>query len=317
MNRLTKYVRLTSGPGGILVTLLADVFVESVMPSLTPAAPTWDVRAPTVLPLMLSAEERRSQFAAWVSNTITGPVAGPYVLSVDLDARDRDLGVVELDELVIQLGAQLKARRFGEFLLVVTTHDPSMREVVRALAASHEVPIYLAPSPYELDQAVPAMDLTPLQGSVLQVVGQVGWATTSVVAQALGSHQATISNVLANLASAGLLLRTEGSGRIGHAYGHPIAATAVATDEPLRTTVTIPDALNDEIAAIARLAGQDPGQMLTVAWQEFLDRHHDLMAATYSNMARLMKENDRAGLIELVTRSAAAHARATAPSDET
>lgn len=271
----------------------------------------WDVRAPTVLPPGLPLERRRQLFASWVSNTFTGAVSGPLVLFLNLE--DYALEPGELNQLILQVGGDLRAHRFGSLLLVVTTSDPATQEVVRALATTHNVPIYLAPSRKDLDQAVPALDLTSAQRAVLDAVGQLGRATASVVAGSVGSQSAAVGNVLAHLFSTGLLLRAEGAGRIGHTYVHPRLVDASSSAEPLTTAVDVPDALSEEIAAIASMAGRQPGELLTEAWREFLDRNQDAMAAQYREMAALVRRGDRDQLIRATTRSARARARATAP----
>jgi hypothetical protein len=279
----------------------------------TPERLDWDIRSPTVLPKGLSLERRRQLFASWVSDTFTGAVTRPFVLFLNLE--DYALEAGELNELVLRMGGDLRARRYGPLLLVVTTKDPAMKEVVRSLAAMHDVPIYLAPSRDELHAAVPAVDLTPAQRAVLNVVGEFGRATASVVAASVGSQSAAVGNVLAHLSSAGLLIKAEGSGRVGHSYVHPRIVDTKPASGPMNTAVQLPDVLSEEIASIASLAGRQPGELIAEAWREFMDRHRQTMAERYREMAEMVRRNDKEGLARAATRAVPARARATAPRD--
>lgn len=283
------------------------------MSTQAPPRPEWDVRSPTVLPPGLPLNRRRQLFASWVSATFTGAVTRPLVLFLDLDEYALEVG--ELNELIVRVGADLRGHRFGQLLLVVTTRDRAVQEVVRSLAATHDVPIYIAPSRQELDQVAPAVDLTPSQRSVLDAVGVHGRATVAVVAGTVGAQSAAVGNVLAHLSNVGLLLRAEGAGRVGHTYLHPRVVETTPAAEPLTTSVEIPDALSEEIAAVASRAGREPGDLLAEAWRDFLIRNDEAMAARYREMAEMVRQNDRQGLIEAATRAVPSRARATRPRD--
>ncbi len=227
----------------------------------------WDVRSPTVLPFGMPLDRRRQLFSDWVSNTFTGPVLSPLVVLLSLE--DQVIEVGDLNELIVGIGRDLRSRRFGPLFVVVTTRDPAMQDVVRSVASRHEVPIYLAPSPLELDMAEPALDVTPAQRLVLEAVREFGRATASEVAESVGGRSTSTGNLLAGLSSAGLLYRSTGSGRVGHAYVHPRLIESTKSPQSHRSTVDIPRGLSREVADAAAKAGVSPAAMLEEAWREF------------------------------------------------
>ena len=228
----------------------------------------------------------------------------PHVLVLDLG--DRLLEAGALHELVVPLTSAIRDRRIGQYALVVATRDAPTVDVLRSLAIRHDLPLYIAPHRNALDEARPAVELTPSRAAIFQAVSSAGIATVASVAKSVGAGHTSVSNTLSALADDGLLFRREGSGRRGHEYLHPntaIPAGAAVADPPVEN-LPLPRPLVEDVAAAAGAAGRPPAELLADAWREYQLSHRDDLAAQYKRVAGLVRSGDRDGLRDALSRRA-------------
>src|SRR5688572_27991106 len=123
-------------------------------PALPDDLPRVEVRGPTAGPLFDAGQ------AALFHRQILGTtgVAEPTVLMLNLEGRFPSSAV--LHELVVGLGGALRAGLYGQLMVVIATPDESVRDVLRALAAAHDVPLWVAASVDRLWLAEPAVPLS-------------------------------------------------------------------------------------------------------------------------------------------------------------
>ncbi len=267
------------------------------MPSTIPA-PRVAVLSPTAFPFGLPADRQRRAVDGWLDMAITGRVDVPLIVTVDLDQFPYEPEVGVLVQLMRRVGRELGERNQGRLVIVFATSREPVREAVRALAASNDIPIYLAEDAGSIDRAQPAINLTPGKRLTLDAVAASGRATATSVADATGSTAVAAGNALSELHSQGLLLRYEGSGRVAHTYAHPAAA---AQGGRLQVGVAIPQSLSVEIAEIANMAGRDPEELIAQAWRDFMSRNASELADRYHVIAGQIRSGDRAGLLESLT----------------
>lgn len=135
-------------------------------------------------------------------------------------ARSPMVGIVQLDELrttpnvlrdvIVTIGEDVKAGRYGEFALVVSSEDEATRHVISDIAAARNIAMFVASSPETLKYAVPAGTLTPNDRQTLDLVLQAGGTVTATeFAQAVGIEQTAAGNRLVSLHRKGYLQRVE------------------------------------------------------------------------------------------------------------
>jgi hypothetical protein len=193
---------------------------HAIMESPTPvdALPHVEVRGPTVGPLFdpqQSALTRRQVLG-------TTAVAEPTVLVYNLEGRFPSSAV--LHEFISGIGSGLRSGLYGQLVVVVATPDQAVRDVLRALAAAHEVPLWLTASAESPWLAEPALPLSPAEEETLELVSALGGrVTVSSVAQASGLDHTAAGNRLAGLDRRHLLFKLARAPRHGHLYLDPRA----------------------------------------------------------------------------------------------
>jgi len=80
----------------------------------------------------------------------------------------------------------------------------------------------------------------------------------------------------------------------------------------MSTTVRIPEDLLEDVRRVGALKGRAPGEMLTQAWHDFVDRHREEIAADFEQAAALIRAGDTAGLATHVGRNRRSRAEAAA-----
>lgn len=205
-----------------------------IMESPTPldALPRVEVRGPTAGPLFdpqQSALFRRQALG-------TTAVAEPTVLVINLAGRFPSSAV--LHEFVSGLAGGLRSGLYGQVMVVVATPDEAVRNVLRALAAANDVPLWLAPSADVPWLAEPALPLSAAEQETLELVGALGGrVTVSTVAQASGLDHTAAGNRLAGLDRRNLLFRLERAPRHGHLYLDPRAGRPTGSPTAGRSPV--------------------------------------------------------------------------------
>lgn len=81
--------------------------------------------------------------------------------------------------------------------------------------------------------------------------------------------------------------------------------------------VRIDEAVLADVKAVAAMRGKTPGEVLTEAWSEFVERHRGEISADFDHVAEMFRTGDREGLLEFTrqTRSARAEAAAERAAD--
>ena len=196
--------------------------------------------------------------------------------------------------------------------LVVCTQDEGVRVVLRALAQSQDVALYIAPSPRELDKAEPAGSLTPTEQETLKVLhGLGGRSTIATFAEATGLEANAATNRLVSIKNKGFVQRIERPRRQGQLFLDPRAARLHEDPaDPTSGDFEVPEPVRRDFRALAEMQVRERGSFLANAWQEFLIEHRDYLAAEHEHLADLVKQEDKAGLAEVGRRDAKKQAQA-------
>lgn len=80
----------------------------------------------------------------------------------------------------------------------------------------------------------------------------------------------------------------------------------------MSTTVRIPEDLLEDVRRVGALQGRAPGEMLTQAWHDFVDRHREEIAADFEQAAAHIRAGDTARLATHVGRNRRSRAEAAA-----
>ena len=225
-------------------------------------------------------------------------VTDPSVLVVNLEGRFPSTSV--LVELIVPLAQAAKAGAYGPLALVVCSQDDAVRTVLRALAQTHDLSIFLARSPRELGEAEPAGSLTPTERETLEVVHRLGGRTTIAnFAQATGLESNAATNRLVNVHNKGFVQRVERPSRRGQLFLDPRAARPVEDPaDPTSGDYNVPEAVRSDVRALTEMQAREPGPLLANAWNEFLDQHGEYLAAEHERLAELVQQRDKDGIAE-------------------
>jgi hypothetical protein len=143
---------------------------------------------------------------------------GPMIGILDL-AKLRPTPVV-LQDVIMTIGEDVRAGRYGNFTFIVSSADDATRSIVCDIAtAKKDVAIFVSSSPSHLEQAEPAGDLTVKDRETLGLVLRAGGTVTAAeLAEQLGVEQTTAGNRLIALNKKGYLQRVERPHPIGDQF---------------------------------------------------------------------------------------------------
>jgi hypothetical protein len=237
-------------------------------------------------------------------------VTEPTALVINLEGRFPTPGV--LLELIMPLAQAAKAGTLGPLALVVCSQDEAVRKIVRALAETHDVAIFLAQSPTDLDQAEPAGPLTPTERETLEVLQGLGGRTTiSTFAAATGLEANAATNRLVNVRNKGFVQWVDRPRRQGQLFLDPRAARPNEDPaDPTSGDFGVPEVIRSDVRALTEMQAREPGPLLSEAWTEFLAEHGEYLAAEHERLAALVKQKDEKGLAEVGRRFAKKQAQA-------
>jgi predicted transcriptional regulator len=85
----------------------------------------------------------------------------------------------------------------------------------------------------------------------------------------------------------------------------------------MSTTVRVPDELLEDVRRIGALQGRGPGEMLAQAWQDFVERHREEIAADFEQAAAHIRAGDTTALAAHVGRNRRSRAEAAAADAQT
>lgn len=237
-------------------------------------------------------------------------VSEPTALVLNLEGSFPSAGV--LVELIMPLAQAAKAGTYGPLTLIVCTQDDAVRTVVQALAQAHDLPIFLARSPRELDDAEPSGSLTPTERETLGVLHSLGGRTTiSTFANATGLESNAATNRLVNILNKGFVQRVERPRRQGQLFLDPRAARPFEDPaDPTSGDYGVPESVRSSVKALTEIQVREPGAQLANAWQEFMAEHGEYLAAEHERLAELVKNQDKEGLAKVGRKFAKKQAQA-------
>jgi hypothetical protein len=124
--------------------------------------------------------------------------------------------------VIITVGEDVRAGRYGDFTFVVSSDDDATRGVVKDIASAQGVAVFVCSSPGSLDSAEPAGDITAKERETLSLVLHAGGTVTAAqLGKQLGVEQTTAGNRLTALHKKGYLYRVERPHPVGDQYIDP------------------------------------------------------------------------------------------------
>ncbi len=142
---------------------------------------------------------------------------GPMIGILDL-SKLRPTPVV-LRDVIVSIGEDVRAGRYGNFTFVVSSDDDATRSIVADLASAKDVGMFVSPSPNQLELAEPVGDLTTKDRETLGLVLKAGGTVTAAqLAENLGIEQTTAGNRLIALNKKGYLQRLERPHPVGDQF---------------------------------------------------------------------------------------------------
>ncbi len=250
-----------------------------------------------------------ARFRKWL---LPSGVREPTVLALNLEGRFPSASV--LLELVVPLGQAARGRTLGPLAVVLCTEDEGMREVLRSLAQTYDLALFVAPSVERLSEAEPLGSLTPTEHETLDVLRRLGGrVTVANFAQATGLEPSAATNRLVNVFQKGFVHRVERPRREGLLFVDPRAGTPKEDPaDPTSGDFSLPQPLRSDVKALAGMQGSEPGALLASAWHEFLDTHKDQLAADHDALRAAIKSGDKDELARFSKRYSKKQAEARA-----
>ena len=124
-----------------------------------------------------------------------------------------------LRKVVVNVGEDIKAGRYGDFSFFVCSQDEDTRSVIGDIAASQNVAIFLSSSPTDLEHAEPVGGLTIKDHETLCLVLEAGGTVSAVeFAHQVGIEKTAAGNRLVSLHKKGYLQRLERPHPVGDLF---------------------------------------------------------------------------------------------------
>jgi len=115
-----------------------------------------------------------------------------------------------LRDVVVTVGEDIKAGRYGDFSLFICSEDEDTRSVIGSIAASNNVSMFLCSSSSDLRNAEPIGVLTAKDHETLHLVAEAGGTVTAVgLARQVDIEKTAAGNRLVSLQKKGYLQRVE------------------------------------------------------------------------------------------------------------
>lgn len=227
-------------------------------------------------------------------------VSEPTTLVIDLEGRFPSSGV--LVELIVPLANAVKSGISGPLALIVCTQDESVRTIIRALAESNDLPIYIAPSSKQLHKAEAVGPLTPTEQETLHVLHELGGrASVSTFAEETGLESNAATNRLVSVMNKGFIKRIERSGRQGQFFLDPRSAQPIEDDiaqHPSDGDYGVPKSVRSDVRSFAEMQVLEPGETLANAFQEFFAANQEYLSANHEKLVKIVSDGDATALSE-------------------
>lgn len=115
-----------------------------------------------------------------------------------------------LRDVVVTVGEDIKAGRYGDFSFFICSEDEDTRSVIGDIAASKNVSMFVCSSASELEHAEPVGVLTARDHETLHLVSQAGGTVAAAdLAEQVGIEKTAAGNRLVTLQKKGYLQRVE------------------------------------------------------------------------------------------------------------
>ena len=115
-----------------------------------------------------------------------------------------------LRNMVVTVGEDIKAGRYGSFNFFISSEDEDTRSVISDIAASKNVAMFVSSSPTDFEQAEPVGMLTAKDRETLNLVLEAGGTVTAIgFANQVNIEKTAAGNRLVSLHKKGYLQRVE------------------------------------------------------------------------------------------------------------
>jgi len=239
-------------------------------------------------------------------------VREPTVLALNLEGRFPSAAV--LLELVVPLGRAARSRTHGPLAIVLCTTDEAVRTIIRAVAETHDLALFLAPAPDRLAEAEAVGVLTATERETLEILRHLGGrVTVANFAEASGLEPSAASNRLMNVSQKGFVHRVERPRRDGLLFVDPrVGVPAEDAADPTSGDYRLPDSIRRDVQALTTMQQTQPGQGLSAAWQELMESNKDQLSADHEALRDAMERGYQAEIARFAKRYSKKQAAARA-----
>lgn len=127
-----------------------------------------------------------------------------------------------LRDMVVTIGEDVKAGRYGNFSFIISSEDEDTRSVIGDIAAAQNVAMFISSSSIDFEHAEPVGGLTGNDRETLNLVLEAGGTVTGMdLARQIGIEKTAAGNRLASLHKKGYLQRVERSHPVGDLFIDP------------------------------------------------------------------------------------------------
>jgi hypothetical protein len=127
-----------------------------------------------------------------------------------------------LREVVVTIGEDIRAGRYGDFTFVVSSDDDATRNVIGDIASAQGLAVFISSTSTDLETARAVGDLTSGERETLGMVLRIGGTVTvAEFAGKAGVEQTTAGNRLVTLHKKGFLHRVKRAHPLGDQFIDP------------------------------------------------------------------------------------------------
>jgi hypothetical protein len=229
-------------------------------------------------------------------------VSEPTVIALNLEGRY--LSAPVLLELVMPLGKAARGRTLGPLAIVLCTSDVGIREVLKALASSYDLALFVAPSVDRLAEAEALGALTQTEHETLDVVRRLGGrVTVARFAAASGLEPPAANNRLVNVQQKGFVHRIDRPRRNGSLFVDPRAARpAEDPADPTAGDYELAESVRRDVQALTEMQSREQGESLAAAWRQFFETHKDQLASDHNQLTEAIRTGNQDAMNQFAKR---------------
>ena len=136
-----------------------------------------------------------------------------------------------LRDVVVTVGEDIKAGRYGDFSFFISCNDADTQSLIGDLAKSRNIAVFLSTSTVELEGAEPVGALTTADYETLELVREMGGTITALgFSNSVGIEKTAAGNRLSSLHRKGFLQRVERPHPAGDLYADPRSVSLITGD---------------------------------------------------------------------------------------